>query len=552
MPDGDDNVLHLRTPADAVAKAASPRVDIGEIGKPGLKIWGGVLREEFLPELIGTRGLRTIQEMRDNDPTIGAFMFAIENLAKQVSWQMQPSDANDPKAVEVADFVKDALFTDMNGTWQDVLGEILTLLPYGWAYLEVVYKLRKGERPGEAASSRFTDGKVGWRKWALRGQQSLEQWQLDEHGGIQALVQRPAPTYNVYTIPIDRSLLFRTTTQRNNPEGRSILRNCYRPWFFKRQIEAIEGIGIERDLAGYPVFRVKGAGEPGGPGPDVWNAKDATMVTLKGQLEEIIKSVRRDEQEGMVLPPWLEFSLVSTGSRRQFDTSGIITRYDQRIAMSVLADFVLLGADKVGSYALSSSKTHLFAVALGGYLDGVCGVVNRHAIPKLLRYNAIPVDLVPTLSHGDIETPDLAQLGAYVTSLAGAGAQLFPDPDLEAHLRTAAGLPASAEALTAKRFAALHGEMVGAIKELREKAAQMTRADTIEVKKIAHEVRLLGADLLKLQLGAPRDIESLVAVEGVSNAVKELAAEVAKSHTDERSWIRKVVERFIPGGGSAA
>ena len=550
MADDADNVLRLRSPGSTTEKVSSPRVDISEIGKPGLKIWGGVLREEFLPELTGTRGLRAIQEMRDNDPTIGAFMFAIENLAKQVTWQVQPSDASDPKAVEAADFVKDALFNDMSGTWQDALSEILTLLPYGWAYMEVVYKLRKGSAPGPRASSRFTDGKVGWRKWALRGQSSLERWTMDDHGGIQGLVQRPAPTYNVYTIPIERALLFRTTTQRNSPEGRSLLRNAYRPWFFKKQIEAIEGIGIERDLAGYPVFRVKGDGEQGGPGPDVWNTQDATMVTLKGQLEEIIKSVRRDEQEGMVLPPWLEFTLVSTGSRRTFDTSGIITRYDQRIAMSVLADFVLLGADKVGSYALSSSKTHLFSVALGGYLDGICGVINRHGIPKLLRYNAIPVELAPTLTHGDIETPDLGQLGAYIASLAASGATLFPDPDLEAHLRTAAGLPASSEALTAKRFAALHGDMVGAIKELREKAAQMTQADAVQVRKIAHEVRVLGADLLKLQLGAPRDIESLVAVEGMSNAVKELAAQVAKSNTDERSWIRKVVERFIPGGAA--
>src|SRR3989304_4264188 len=66
MPYAPDHVLRLRSPGSTTEKVSSPRVDISEIGKPGLKIWGGVLREEFLPELTGTRGLRAIQEMREN------------------------------------------------------------------------------------------------------------------------------------------------------------------------------------------------------------------------------------------------------------------------------------------------------------------------------------------------------------------------------------------------------------------------------------------------------------------------------------------------------
>ncbi len=48
--------------------------------------------------------------------------------------------------------------------------------------------------------------------------------------------------------------------------------------------------------------------------------------------------------------------LLSSGGSRQFDTDKIIQRYDQRIAMSILSDFILLGSDRVGSYALGTSK----------------------------------------------------------------------------------------------------------------------------------------------------------------------------------------------------
>ena len=55
---------------------------------------------------------------------------------------------------------------------------------------------------------------------------------------------------------MEKCLLFRTQTHKNNPEGRSILRNAYRSWYFKKRIEEIEGVGIERDLAGIPIAYV--------------------------------------------------------------------------------------------------------------------------------------------------------------------------------------------------------------------------------------------------------------------------------------------------------
>ena len=42
---------------------------------------------------------------------------------------------------------------------------------------------------------------------------------------------------------------------------------------------------------------------------------------------------------------------------------------------------------------------------------------------------------------GDIETPPLTEIGTFIQQLAGAGAPLFPDDDLENHLRGMASLP---------------------------------------------------------------------------------------------------------------
>jgi len=252
--------------------------------------------------------------------------------------------------------------------------------------------------------------------------------------------QMAPPDYKVVEIPIERSLLFRTGLHKGNPEGRSILRSAYRPWLFKKRIEEIEGIGVERDLAGMPVIY-----------------RDGTIaVQYDDELKKILRNVRRDEQEGVLLPlaydengnKLLTFELLSSAGNRQLDTSAIIDRYDKRIAMTCLADFILLGQQAVGSFALASSKTEMFAVAIGTVLKGIASVFNLYAIPRLIAVNGLvpkePKDM-PKLVPGDIETPDLTQLGQFLTALAGAGAPLFPDADLEDHLRKLADLPLRSE-----------------------------------------------------------------------------------------------------------
>ena len=272
--------------------------------------------------------------------------------------------------------------------------------------------------------------------WAIRGQETLLRWDFDPNGGIQGMVQQPPPDFQIRTVPIERSLLFRTRTNKNNPEGKSLLRSAYRSWFFKKRIEEIEGIGIERDLAGLPVLIPP-------EGVDLWNTSDATAATSKTDAETLVRSIRRDEQEGVLIPFGWELKLLTTGGRRQFDTTEIINRYDQRILMTVMADFLLLGSKQVGSFALASSKTSLFAAALGGYLDSVSGVVNQHAIPSLLALNGMRPEKKPVLTHGDIESVDLEVLGEYVQRLSGSGMELFPSKDgkVERYLSEQAGIP---------------------------------------------------------------------------------------------------------------
>lgn len=442
-----------------------------ETGVTGLRRSSGYVYEEFLTQLAGYRSIQVFKEMRENDPVVGAILFAIDKLVRQVQWRVQPASSS-LEDVRAAKFVESCM-SDMSTTWEDMISEILSMLVYGWSYHEIVYKKRGGMTQNAETRSKYDDGYIGWRKIPIRAQETRQEWKFDEKGGLQGMLQSSPPEYWPVFIPISKSLLFRTTSAKNNPEGRSILRNAYRPWYYKKRIEEIEAIGVERDLAGFPIMYV----DPDIMKPDA----PAWKQQIFQDYQTAIINIRRDQQEGMILPSiyndsgqqMYRLELLSSGGSRSFDTDRIITRYDQRIATTVLADFILLGQTANGSYALSSDKTNLFTLSLRCWLENIRSVFNEHAIPRLFEVNGFDTKKLPTIEYGDIETPDLGALGNYIQVLAGAGVPLFPDDLLENHLRSLASLPEKRESAKGDMETAQATEAVARPKNQANQEAQV-------------------------------------------------------------------------------
>ena len=421
--------------------------EIGRIGQHryGSAGSGNIFFEEFLPELRGLRGVQAFTEMADNDATVGAILFAIEMLIRNVDLKIEPG-GNTDKDKEAAAFVESCI-DDMERTWADTLSEILSFVTYGWSYHEIVYKRRIGKTASPFTNSKYSDGLIGWRKLPIRSQDTLYGWEYKEDtDDLIGMIQAPPPSFQQRFIPIEKALHFRTRSRKDNPEGRSILRTAYRAYYFKKRIEEIEGYGIERDLAGFPILYAPAD-------MDIWDMSDKDMVEILARAERIVSSIRRDQREGLVLPGGYELGkgwkleLITSGSRRQFDTNAIIDRYDKRIATCVLADFVMLGQQQVGSFALADTKTKIFALAIGAYLDVICEVFNNQGIPRLIDINGDHFKRItdyPKMAHGDIDEPDLASYAAFINAMVGAGV-LIPDDALEDEVRRIGNLPDRAE-----------------------------------------------------------------------------------------------------------
>jgi len=409
-------------------------VNFKQLGTTGLKRYGPYVYEEFLPELRWPRAGKIYQEMADNDPVIGAILYLAEMLIRGTSWSVEPASTN-KEDTEAAKFLKECM-DDMEMSWPDIISEILSMLTYGFSFHEILYKVRRGPTERSARyRSKFSDGRIGWRNLPVRSQNSLNGWIFNKDNEAVAFEQLAEPDFKKVIIPFSKGLLFRTRVTRDNPEGKSLLRNAYRPWFFKKHFEEIEGIGIERDLAGFPVLQSP-------EGLDLWNEDDPNMVALRSRAEELVANVRRDSEEGILLPFGWKLELLTSGSSRQIDIGSTIERYDNRIAITMLSDVILLG-NKSGSFALADTKQSMLAASLQSQLLNIADVFNTDAVPRLFQANNfVGLTSLPKIVPGQIQTPSLKEVALILRSM---GLKINDDRDLQNYLRRIMNMPELSE-----------------------------------------------------------------------------------------------------------
>jgi hypothetical protein len=429
---------------------ANPQVSLMELGVTGLKIPGGYVHEEYLPQLYGGKAIKVYKEMSETDDTVGAILFAIEMTLRSVPWQvvLEETKKGNPESESKKEWVRSALFTDMEHSWPEFITEVLSMLPYGWSYFEIIPKRRLGPKQKDKRfRSRFSDGAIGIRKLAIRSQDTLSKWQMDEREDeVLGMWQILPKGMKEVLIPRDRSLLFRAKNYKNNPEGHSVLRTAYKQYHFKTTIEMTEAISIEREMNGVPMVRIPS---------EVMKSTQAENVAVVNSYIAMAKNIRFNHQAGILIPsdPFVDqdgkytstrqvdFELIASKGTRSIDTGKVIERKDRGIARCVMADFLMMGTSERGSYALSTDKTRMFTNALEGWLNVIAEVCNRQLLPFIWDANGWDYETMPMLQYGKVDAENIAELAKTLSDLARAGMPLFPDPELEQHVRNRAGWP---------------------------------------------------------------------------------------------------------------
>ena len=416
------------------------KASLVEKGNVGLDYsLNGDVYEEFDRSLQGAYGIKTYKEMANNDSTIGAMLFAIEQLLQGVKWFAEPASKSE-RHIKEAEMLQ-TIMDDMDKTFNEVVVDVSDFLTYGWSLAEPVFKIRKGPTQSNPKfRSKYNDHKWGLRKIPVRSQDTLLEWIFDDEGCVTGMKQLSPNSSKITPISMDRLLHFRVNTKRDNPESRSILRTAYRAWSYKKLIEDQEAIGVSRDLAGIPIMYA--------PMNIMSTDAQPDEVALRNTLEDVVTSIHNNTQAGVLLPDvrdehgnrTLSLELLSSSGKRLFDTDKIITRYQANIAQTVLADFIMLGQVTHGSFALSSNKTKLFSTAMSAWLSSVGDPFNKKLVPKLGQLNGWDIENLPKIGHSDLESRDLAPVADYFEKLGKHGF-IRPDEELEDYLRETAEAP---------------------------------------------------------------------------------------------------------------
>jgi len=402
-------------PVVTTREQSIPKINTGaELGVINPRRVGATLYEDFIPQLRGRKAAQTYEEMAYNDATIGAILYAVEQLVRQVQWTV---DSEDERTTE---FLADNI-ENLEHSWDDFISAALSQIVFGWAVFEVCYDR--------------IDAQLVWKKFAFRAQPSLHEWKLDEAGNLEAFVQTGREGKPI-EIPVEKLVHFRTSTAEGRPEGRSWLRRCYRSWYMKKRVEDITAIGIERDLNGVPVALMPAEVLNAGPGDDTYDT-----------IKAIVTGLKVDELQGVMFPSdvdpdtnekLFELSLLASPGRSKTDSLQFIRTQAQDIAAVMLAQFIGLGRDAVGSRALAEPQQELFQTALGALLDSIEEQFHRQATVPLLALNGLESGRI---KHGELRDVDLDGIGNFILRVSQAGGEFFgPDGEGMDEMREMAGL----------------------------------------------------------------------------------------------------------------
>ena len=408
--------MELKNIAGLFFKEKPTAPTLEELGDTGTTMYGGMISgEEYNYDLSGLAKYTIYDKMRKGDATIAATLRVLKLPLRSANWYMEPA-GKDKLQQEQAEFIEYNLKEGMNITWDDFLRQALLMIDYGVFVFEKVYDnvIYKNKTY------------IGWRKFAPRHPRTIQAWKINDgkDDGIRQLTNNR----NTVEIPMEKLLIFVNEKEGDNWEGISILRSAYKNWFFKDIFEQIDAMAFERQGLGVPYCKT-----PAGA-----NNKD------KANAITIVKNLRANEKAYVVYPDGYEVGFLDMGAGKTRDPKNSIEYHNRQIALNVLAQFLMLGANDKGSFALSKDQSSFFYDSLQAVAKNILDVINKYAIKQLVDINWPGTQDYPQLKVDDIGAIDKVQFATMINTLVGANI-IKTDDDLDRYIRKELDLPEEQE-----------------------------------------------------------------------------------------------------------
>ena len=389
------------------------------IGSFGTASYGGYVSEDYLSTLRGRRRADVFDQMRRSDPQVAMCLASVKNPLKSATWEIEPAD-DSAEATADAELIEHILFNDLDQSWVDFVSEALTCVDFGHSVFEVIHKATLNHKKFGSYN--------GIKSLAFRSQRTLERWNLDETtGDLISISQYAYGDLDRYVdIPAANLIVFTIQKEGGNYEGISALRPCYGPWFRKNNYLKLNAIGIEKFAVPTPLAEI----------PD--GKQNSTQYV---NLINSLQSYLTHQNNYLTYPTGWKITLNSnTYDPSKVETS--IDNEDKRMTKSFLANFLDLGTNGGGSYAMSNDLSDFFLSGLDHIASKIEGPINQHLIPQLIMMNRGQRENYPKLKHSGVSDKAGKEL-AEILQLTGQNKFITPDDSTEDHLRKRFKLPKS-------------------------------------------------------------------------------------------------------------
>jgi len=312
---------------------------------------------EYLTELQGRDGSIKYRQMAKGDPIVGMILRVHKNPIRSAAWNIPyPADVTDEERLAI-DIIYDRLFGSSGMEFDTRLGQILSMLEYGFSLFEQYYE------PVKNGNDMYLLPTVEQRM-----QTSIQDILPKERKVRQITIDR-----GTVEIPFDNLLFFVLNQQGEDMRGESLIRNAYRDYKNKKVYKEWSGIGIQRSVSGVPSMKI----------PKGTSVTDPDYVAA----EQLLQNICQHEVAYMIFPESFEFMIHESKFNAQ-PVQEAVRDCNSEMALSVLAQFIMLGQqNNSGAFALSRDQSDFFLDGLQHIINLICGVINSQVIEPFLKIN---------------------------------------------------------------------------------------------------------------------------------------------------------------------
>jgi hypothetical protein len=420
-------------------------------GTPGFTVIGGYVdTNERNPKLVGDQKYVTAADILANVSIVAAGTHYFADLVASPEWKLEPADESS-EAQHVADFIESCMY-DLDSSWHRIIRRASMFRFYGFGVHEWTAKKRD-------------DGKIGFKRIAVRPQHTIKQWDIDAKTGdvVGVIQQSPMTFQNVY-LPRGKLVYLVDDTLSDNPEGFGLVRHLAEPADRYTEYKRIEGSGFERDFRGIPVGWAPRAEIQAAVASGQITKEQGDQMTMG--MAQFVSMRAKATNTGLLLDSSVYMSNTDTGmspsaTRKwgmellQGSAQGIehvgaaIEREQYDLALILGVESLLTGKGGGGSRALSEDKSRNLYLKVNSCVKDIGEAFDTDFIGPLMRLNGLDMKLKPSLKPEDVSFRTVEEITNALSDMATAGAVLHPEDPVVNDVRDLLGVSRQPEELAA-------------------------------------------------------------------------------------------------------